>query len=96
MSGFTLPVKPPPPVGPAPIPPVAAPVGREQIIDTKCVRIPHKWDGDKLKWKNFRRQLIGYVSGLSSEMKRCMDYFEKNPDTPVNHATLRSTPQQID
>ena len=44
-----------------------------RVLDTKLVKGPTSWDGDKKRWKRWSAKLRGYLSGVSLEMVTMMD-----------------------
>ena len=58
-----------------------------RILDTKLLKGPPTWQGDKKTWRHFASKLEGFVSGVSPMLLELMqlaaDYKE-----PIDHAEM--------
>ena len=46
--------------------------GTPVVMDTKLIKGPGNFDGDKKKWKRWSAKLDGYIAGVSQNLLRVM------------------------
>ena len=55
------------------------------VFDTKVLKVPFVWHGEKLKWRSWSIKMKGYIGGISVKLKRMMDISSKHPHPIVSH-----------